>query len=176
MTDEPDTTATKSAAGWPDSAASLVHTGDWYTAPDTRLQWMADFADATSAGIGITLIVSGGVISGTIISAQQFFEKTAELFRDDAKDDEPEGLRESLAQSFFDFPAEQIAQDVKETSEAFEKGERDEPRWPLVRFIHLQEARFSIPGQQHNFPLGLARVQLSQVVGWVSGARWTGSN
>lgn len=174
MTEVADTP--KPSAGWPDSAADLNHTSDWYTAPDSRLQWMADTADTTTAGIGITLIASGGVISGTVISGQVFFEKTAESFRADAKADEPDGVREQLAESFFDFPAEQIAKHVKETSEAFEKGERDEPRWPLVRFIHLQDARFSVPGQEHHFPLGYTRVQLSQVVGWTCGARWVGTN
>jgi hypothetical protein len=161
-------------ARWPESMAELVHTGDWYGAPDPRLQWMSDFADTANAGIGITLVVSGGVISGTVVSGEEFFKITAEAFRKDTCDDDgnPNSTAEALAESFFDFPAEQIAKDVKEIGEAFDKGERDEPRWPSVRYVHLKDARFSVPGQSVNFPLGYTRILLSQVVGWTCGQRW----
>lgn len=159
---------------WPESAASLAHTADWYGAPDTRLQWMADFADSLDVGIGITLVVPGGTISGAVISGQEFFKRTAEMFREQAcPDDNPDSIGEQLAKSFFDFAAEQMDQNVKEMSEAFDKGERDEPRWPMVRQIHLQDARFSVPGQNH-ISLGYTRVLLSQVIAWSCGQRWVG--
>ena len=163
-------------SGYPESAADLVHTRDWFAAPDHRLQWMADTADSVEVGIGITLVVPGGVISGSIISGQKFFKDTAEAFRVVASDDEQEGVREQLAQSFFDFAAEAIDKDVNDTRAAFEKGDRDEPRWPAVRQIHLEDARFSVPGQQFNFPLGYTRVLLSQVIAWTCGQRWVGNN
>src|SRR2546421_3760125 len=74
-------------SGYPESAADLVHTRDWFAAPDHRLQWMADTADSVEVGIGITLVVPGGVISGSIISGQKFFKDTAEAFRVVASDD-----------------------------------------------------------------------------------------
>jgi hypothetical protein len=161
--------------GWPDSAANLVHTGDWYGAPDARLQWMADTADTFNIGVGITLVVPGGTISGVLVSAQEFFTTSGETFRGNFPDDpESHDAFEALAKSFFDVPAEMIAREVKDCGDAFEKGEREEPRWPLVRHIHLRDARFSVPGQQYHLPLGHTRILLSQVVAWVLGQRWCG--
>jgi histone acetyltransferase (RNA polymerase elongator complex component) len=160
-------------SGWPDSAEDLTHTADWYGSPDTRLRWMADTADTLEVGIGITLVVPGGTISGNVISAQRFFKSTAEQFRAGIEGNDEHGLGETLAESFFDKAAEQIEEDVKEKSEAFDKGERKEPRWPMVRHIHLEDARFSVPGQNH-IKLELTRVLLSQVVAWSIGAKWWG--
>lgn len=139
---------------------------------------MADTADSLGVGIGITLVVPGGTISGTVISAQQFFKSTAAEFREhvaDVDDKKNSEVGELLAESFFDFAAEQIAEDVKEKREAFEKGERKEPRWPMLRHIHLEDARFSVPGQGH-VKLGFNRVLLSQVISWSLGQRWVGES
>lgn len=162
-------------SGWPESAENLTHTADWYGAPDTRLRWMADTADMFDVGIGVTLVVAGGTISGTVISGEQFFKSTAEEFRAGIAGGEQEALGERLAESFFDFAAEQVAQDVKETAEAFKNGERTEPRWPMVRHIHLQNARLSTPGQNH-IKMGFTRVLLSQVIAWSMGERWVGKD
>lgn len=170
---EIDEAAPKSG-GWPESSAGLVHTADWYGAPDSRLQWMADTADYCNAGIGITLVVPGGTISGTLISAGKFFEATAAEFREALGDDLNES-GEALAHSFFDVPAEIDAEYTKKINDAFHNGERDEPRWPMLRHIHLQDARFSVPGQEF-IPLGNLRVLLSQVIAWTVGQRWVSRN
>lgn len=172
MTVTPETEQQKS--GWPDTAESLAHTADWYGAPDTRLQWMSDTADACEAGIGITLVVPGGVLSGTVVSAPEFFKQTAEKFRSGIGA-EKQRIGNQLAESFFDAAAEMAEKEIEETNEAFRKGERSEPRWPMVRYIHLKDARMSAPGQ-NNIKLDYTRVLLSQVAAWSMGQRWWGDS
>lgn len=161
-------------SSWPESAENLTHTRDWFGAPDPRLQWMADMADTTTAGIGITLVIAGGVLSGTVISGPEFFKKSGEQFRSGFDEEDANEIGEQLAESFYDIPVDQMKAEIKELSAAFEKGERSEPRWPLVRHIHLQEARLSIPGQGH-MELNYTRVLLSQVIAWSTGTRSWGN-
>jgi hypothetical protein len=61
------------AAGIPESLEELTHTTDWHGAPDRVLARMADFADSAKAGIDVTVIVAGGMISG------DYRERTAVL-------------------------------------------------------------------------------------------------
>jgi hypothetical protein len=136
---------------------------------------MADIADTLNVGIGITLVVPGGIMSGTVIGAKSFFESTAAQFRERVADNDEHNLGDTLAKSFFDSPGEQIEKEIKETAEAFERGERDEPRWPMVRQIHLKDARFSIPGQNH-VKFDYTRVLLSQVISWSIGTQWWGEH
>jgi hypothetical protein len=65
----------------PESHEDLTYTSDWHGAPDAVLAEMADFADGAKAGVGVTLVIPGGVLSGTIESAQEFFARIAEPFR-----------------------------------------------------------------------------------------------
>jgi hypothetical protein len=151
----------------------LTQTSDWHGAPDATLAMMADVADSTSTGINVTLIVSGGALSGQVISAQDFFAAIAQRLRDDtaASGDETKTKLGDDYAKFFDRAAERVAEQVRADNVAFDRGDVPPPRWPMQRYIHLSDARFTVPDRPA-FELGHVRILLSQVVGWTGGAKW----
>jgi hypothetical protein len=153
------------------SLEDLTRTSDWHGAPDSVLARMADFADAARAGTNVTLIIPGGMISGTIESAQDYFSATSSRLRADVAqlgDEHEDKLADDYARLFFDSTAKAVADQVEQDNAAFDKGEIPTARWPLARHIHLANAHFSVPGQ-YAFELGHVRLLLSQVIGWTVG-------
>jgi hypothetical protein len=153
------------------SFEDLTRTSDWHGAPDSVLARMADFADAATAGMNVTLIVPGGMISGTIESAQDYFSATSSRLRADVAqlgDEQQDKLADDYADLFFDSTAKAVANRVEQDNAAFHKGDIPTARWPLARYIHLANAHFSVPGQ-YAFELGHVRLLLSQVIGWTGG-------
>jgi hypothetical protein len=158
---------------FPQRIEDLTHTTDWHGAPDLTLASMSDFADGSTAGVDVTLIVPGGLLSGAIESAQDYFTATATNLRQGVAqhgDEDKDKLADSYAELFFDNAAKVITARVDEDKAACEKGEIPPPRWPLARYIHLGNAHFSTPGQ-FAFELGHVRVLLSQVIGWTLGEK-----
>jgi hypothetical protein len=163
--------------GIPELPADLTHTRDWHSSPDYHLQWLADHADRWGTGIALTLVVSGGLISGTVESRHAYLRGSAETIRefDDEGDENVEKLIELFATDMFEAPA-QIAEDQQR--EAVEKlkdlkeGEDTTPstveRIVMYRHIHLRDA-YWIPGGAPAIPLGHTRVLLSQVSAWSVG-------
>lgn len=132
---------------------------------------MSDFADGASAGVGVTLIIPGGVLSGVIISAQDYFATVAARFREAAADDDDEQkikIANEYARMFYDEPAQRVQERVDGDRASFKAGTVPPPRWPLARYIHLRDADFIVPGGPA-LQLGLTRVLLSQIVGWTPG-------
>ena len=157
----------------PERLEDLTHTTDWHGAPDVTLASMSDFADSASAGVDVTLIVPGGLLSGVIESAQAYFTATASDLRQGVAqhgDEEQNKIADGYAGTFFDNAAKGVAARVEQDKAAFDKGEIPTPRWPLTRYIHLSNAHFSVPGQ-FAFELGHVRVLLSQVIGWTIGEK-----
>jgi len=160
-------------ANIPQSLEELTHTIDWHGAPDRVLARMADFADSAKAGIDVTLIVPGGMISGVIESAQQYFEAIGSRLRQGVaqyEDEEKNKIADDYVHLFFDSTVKLVDDQVEQDKVAFDRGEVPPPRWPLARFIHLADAHFSVPGQ-HAFELGHVRLLLSQVIGWTGGEK-----
>jgi hypothetical protein len=148
-----------------------AHTIDWHGAPDSTLAHMSDFADSSSAGMDVTLIVPGALVSGMIESAQDYFSATAANLRHavaEVGDEDRDKMADRYAGLFFDNPAKAVVARVERDKAAFAKGEIPAPRWPLTRHIHLSDAHFSVPGQV-GVELGHVRVLLSQVIGWTIG-------
>ena len=163
--------------GLPALPADLTHTSDWHSSPDYHLQWLADHADRWGNGIALTLVVSGGLISGTVESKHAYLRGSAEKIRefDDDGDENIQKAIESFAKDMFDGPA-QIAEDQqREALEALKDlkdGEDTTPstveRTLMYRQIHLSDAWF-VPGGAPSISLGHTRVLLSQVSAWSVG-------
>ena len=84
----------------------------------------------------ITLLAGGMTVSGVIISAATYMEKTGEQLSAALRSHDA-GLAETVFQSFA-----QLKQDVEELSRA-----ADEAGSLSARFIHLKNAKYFIPGQ-----------------------------
>ena len=143
----------------------LKATDDFYSHPDVSLQHMADVANHLKAGLGVVLITSGGVISGRVISAEEFYEWADKSQKAAATDDpEPIGRKagEAISELFFGqvAAAHRTTQESRDNNVAY----RD-----YVRHIHLADAKLTTGTNQPTLELGHLRVLLSHVSAWTIG-------
>jgi len=163
--------------GLPETTRDLQQTADWFGSPDGQLQRMSQWVNQMEQGIGITLVVAGGAISGTLISAREFYASSSTHFQesvDENGDEKQSKAAADYAEFFFDEPAKFSAEQVEKNNTAFKEGKLTEPPYMMVRYLHLKDARYSVPGQSH-LPLGYTRVLLSQVAAWSVGQTWASS-
>ena len=163
--------------GIPEIPADLTHTTDWHQSPDYHLQWMADTACRWGDGIALTLVVPGGLITGTIESKHAFLRGCADNIREfDAEGNERvQKAIDQFADDMFDAWA-QIEEDrQREAVEALNNlkdGEDSTPatmeRTSMHRHICLMDA-YWIPGGSPAIALGHTRVLLSQISAWSVG-------
>lgn len=162
----------------PEIPGELTHTADWHQSPDYHLQWLADHADRWGEGIALTLVVAGGLISGTVESKHSFLRGCAQAVRDKFDAEGDENVRKVLdrfADSMFEGPA-QIAEDQqRQAIEALKDLGDDEDTTPstfertlMYRQLHLSDAWW-YPGGSPPISLGHTRVLLSQVTSWSVG-------
>ena len=140
------------------SPPDLVHTADWFTAPDSTLQRIVDLTDkADHAILTVSLVVPGAVITGTIAPEDRFYDWIIErqMQGSEEYDDEVSELTRNVMDLLFG----KHASDLKELRES------DEPRHPeMLRYIHLQDAQVKIG--RNITDVGFIRVLLSQVSSW----------
>ncbi|WP_336671476.1 hypothetical protein [Tsukamurella sp. USMM236] len=143
----------------------LKQTKDWFGAPDYYLQRMADMGNATGWGMGLTLLVNGMVVQGTVTSGQNYFETSAARVRAgvaaDEVDEETARVAERMIGYYLDDPAAEI--DVQK----YGAMETDEG---MTRYIHLSDVSIIQSGQQ-TLNLDSFRVLLSHVSAWAVGRR-----
>lgn len=167
----------KNEYGLPDLPTDLTHTGDYHTAPDYTLQMLADFGNRWEEGVALTLVVAGGLITGTVESRHAFLQGCAEKVRGfDAEGDEnvQKGI-DRFANDIFEAQAKSVEKARDETIEAErELGEGEDTDPPTVvrtymnRHIHLSDT-YWIAGGAPAIAMGHVRVLLSQVSAWSVG-------
>ncbi|RMB70610.1 hypothetical protein AYK61_25475 [Rhodococcus sp. SBT000017] len=140
----------------------LTNVDDWSTHPDFTLQLMANFANRARAGLGLTLVLSGTVMSGVVVSVEDFYQWGSDRQTEDidGSDDSQQKVRAMFAEAFFDTQ-------VAEHRRARETGEITDPQ--RTRHIHLKDAKVFTPGQVHGIELGWTRVLLAHVNAWTVG-------
>lgn len=178
MSDETDDDSpTWDLTGIPENTRDLEQSTDWFAAPDRTLQRMAYAADSgLGQGVSVTLVVPGGLLSGSVINGAEYFTAVSQRFREgiaelgDTKKDETAG---EYADFHFDEAAKHEAKQIEQDSQDFRDGKLKEPRYLMVRYLHLSNAYYTVPGQQ-SMPMGFARVLLSQVAAWSIGQSLNG--
>lgn len=168
----PDMTEIADATGDPTTAEGenavsdypkLTTTDDWSAHPDVSLQEMSDFANRARTGLPITLFLSGTIISGLVVSAEEFYEWADESQRQTASNSTDATLKEvteTYSQLFFANPA------------ADHRNRREsgaDTDFELARHIHLKDAKVVTPGIAP-MPVGFVRVLLAHVSAWTLGA------
>lgn len=163
--------------GFPELATDLTHNSDYHGAPDYSLQSLADFANRWGNGIALTLVVAGGLITGTVESRQEFLRGCAAKVRtfDAEGDEKAQSAINQFADDMFAAQADAAEKTRNETLEAERRlgdGEDTDPptvvRTYMHRHIHLMDA-YWIPGGAQWVELGHARVLLSRVSAWSVG-------
>lgn len=129
-----------------------------FARPDFELETLVDIANRVGVGVNVTLMTSGGVISGTLMAHSQFWDETAdtiEKFAPDGEAEAPAAARHALASGY-----RKIATEARAELET-------EDHWP-PRYVHLQNATFHDGARYVTVPIWRGR--LATVVGWSFGA------
>lgn len=133
--------------------APVVAETDWF------LQALVRLANNAELEIGITLQVSGMLVSGTLISGKKYFEESGNQFSESFKDnaDISDAFQRlfSAYKDFYNVPPEQ------------------DSNLPPPNYIHLRNAKFYQPGQHGGFPIKqgiLWRGRIAEVGGLILGS------
>ncbi|MBW4436593.1 MAG: hypothetical protein KME04_05635 [Pleurocapsa minor GSE-CHR-MK-17-07R] len=132
-------------------------------------------ANKMNSELGITLLVGGTVMTGTLVGERDYLSTVSKLFK-------------SVAREMFDHPTRD---DLKAIDDAFEFDafiedeylepddapvEEDAPDeavpMPPIRFLHLKDPLIIAPGSTMSFresALPIMRIRLSQIQGWMMG-------
>lgn len=161
--------------GVPQAITDITNTLDWHGAPDLVLQRLADWAERVQEGISLTFVTNGGLISGLVITPQDFFRGVSEEFmKVVAENDGPE--KEEAASRFvklhFSDQARYIDRDLAREAKAVEIGDQPSMEYMdrvlMRRYIHLRDAYYHAPNKP-SIILGRTRVLLSHVSAWSVG-------
>jgi len=129
----------------------FISKSDWF------LQRLVNYANDYRLEFGITLQVSGMLVSGTIISGQKYFDEFSANFTGGLSD-------QTLVDSFSSlFNAYKGVYDVSP---------EEKDKLPPPEYVHIRNARFYQPGQK-GMPTGnsvLWRGRLSEVGGFSLGS------
>jgi len=118
--------------------------------------------------IGVTLHVSGVIISGLLCSITSFFEEQAEVIRRLGSVETAEA-RQGFAE-LYDWLADQTqTRPAIEPAEDGQAAETEEAGADLPDFIHLRAATVHAPGTDAVLPETLWRGRLDHVSGWSIG-------
>ena len=127
-------------------------------ASDWFLQQLVRFSNDWGIEMGITLQVSGVLVSGTLINGKKYFEDFSISFASGFKSDS------ELAESFKSL--------IGSYKEIYTTKPPEDADQPPPGYIHLKNARFIVPGQQAvpNPPGTLWRGRISEVGGFILGS------
>ena len=133
--------------------------------PDRFLLTLINIVDADGElEVGITLYVSGVIVSGLLISARRYFELLNEAVQTDGSQ-EGAGLREALGDALTDVGESYRAAGLNIEAEAGQVA----LELLLTSYIHMRNAEVHAPGGPGHLAPALWRGRLSHVSGWSLG-------
>ena len=135
------------------------------------------FANALDAALGITLMVGGAIISGSLIGERAYLKSVNGMVKRLSREMLDKPTREDLDAITGVFEPERMVEDLLpavtsangETTE-IETDLLNQP--PPLRYLHLKDPILIQPGTAINFAgseLPIMRVRLTQVEGWIVG-------
>lgn len=148
MTDEPDSSDEADDPASPDSVP--------WGRPDGALALFQDLANNAGVGFGVTLTISGQLITGRMIPGRIYFEKLADSVAADTTPDLT--LRDTLSGLFTE-----LGSGYKDLNDPDAPDQPDRP----VHYVHLEDA-WLVSGEAWT-NLGLWRGRLTMVDGWTFG-------
>jgi hypothetical protein len=123
-------------------------TTDWF------LQSQVLLINNSQLSMSITLFTSAGMVTGQLISVEQYFKLYAELFSNAIPGDQKEDIRQRY-------------EEMGKRGNATEEDELE----PAPQYIHLKEARLCTPnGQTPNAPGLLWRGTIASISGFALGS------
>jgi hypothetical protein len=145
---------------------------DYWREPDFLLRDMVSFmANKLNSNLGITLLVRGSVLTGTLVGEREYLTGVNELFKRMARETLTKPTKEDLESINEAFNYDTMTEDLYPgNEEADEDDESFEPQ--PVRYLHLREPVIVFPGATmsfHESPLPIMRIRLTEVEGWMMG-------
>lgn len=136
-------------------------------------------ANALDSGLGVTLMVHGAVITGTLVGEREYLRGVNNLFKAIARDTF-EGMPEETLRAFEEtlFFNELTEDDNDLPPDSDTAGDADEPSQaalsepPLIRHLHLRDPIIIYPSSTLSFrdsALPFMRLRLAAVDGWMLG-------
>lgn len=146
----------------------------YWLEPDFLLTDLVSYmANKLGAQLGVTLMIKGAFLTGTLVGEQFYLRAISDLFqsmaRETMSDKSSKDDLSAIAEAF-DFEAltedvypEDLDDDVDD-EEAFET--------PPIRYLHLQDPMIIYPGSTLSFsdsPLPIMRIRMNTIDGWMLG-------
>lgn len=145
--------------------------GEDYLERDWLLTVLVDSVNRAGFSFGITLNISGGLVSGWVVSGNEYFHGIANVLEEAGGDAFAQVMRQVAVQRY---PMFQVGADDTEDQESegdsAPEDELESEDYQSVGYIHLRDARFfyggdAIPNNQGVWWRG----KLSEVVGFTYG-------
>lgn len=143
----------------------------YWQEPDFLLADLVSFmANHIGSGLGVTLMIHGRVVTGTLVGEHEYLESVGRLFKKMAREAMPKPSPEELASIDKAFVFTEMAEDVYDEDE----GDEDEDPLPPspIRHLHLKDPIIIGAGATMSFgdsQLPIMRVRLAAVDGWMLG-------
>jgi hypothetical protein len=135
---------------------------------------ISGFVNRGGMQLGLTLFLHGTIITGTLISEQEYLNAMSDMFTGRAKQAMVRPSVEELkaTNEAFDFTglAEDI--DAPELDDDEDENDFSEPKYPTIRFLHLKDPVILQPHSSISFshtPVSILRIRLTEIDGWMIG-------
>jgi hypothetical protein len=148
----------------------------YWAEPDFLLADLVSLmANKMGAQLGMTLMIKGSVLTGTLVGEREYLETINRLFKSLARESMVKPSKDDLTaidQAFqFDLLTEDTYPD-EDDDEADETLEDEPLETPPIRYLHLKDPMIIYPGSTISFTdsaLPILRLRLSMVDGWLPG-------
>lgn len=153
--------------------------GFWQEPDPFLVDLVSGFVNKGGMELGITLFMKGQVITGTLVSEQDYLNAMSDMFAAQAKKSMVKPTKEELkaTEDVFDFThlAEDVdpatfMPDVSEDDEDFDFD--DNVPLPVIRHLHLKDPVILQPQPSISFShsqISIIRVRLTAIDGWMIG-------
>lgn len=149
----------------------------YWAEPDFLLADLVSLmANKMGAQLGMTLMIKGSVLTGTLVGEREYLDTINRLFKSLARDSMVKPSKDDLAaieETFqFDLLTEDRYPDEDEEADDDEIVEDEPFETPPIRYLHLKDPMIVYPGSTISFTdsaLPILRLRLSMVDGWLPG-------
>ena len=154
--------------------SNMFGAGPAWEEPDYILTYLVSaLVNIGGAPLGVTLMVKGTIITGTLMSEREYLDTMTAMLQDQVRSalSELPSQEREMAESAFDL------RDLIEDSypDEDEDGDEDDDEMPTMDLVHLHLRNPMVLSPQPSIgfsegPMPVMRIRLAQVDGWMLGA------
>lgn len=147
----------------------------YWAEPDFLLADLVSLmANKMGAQLGMTLMIKGSVLTGTLVGEREYLNAINRLFKTLARDSMVKPSKEDLAAIEQAFQFDMLTENSYRDEDEDDTDEDDEEAFetPPIRYLHLKDPMIIYPGSTISFTdsaLPILRLRLSMVDGWLLG-------